>query len=290
MGLRERVTATGLALAVGVSVSVLVPASSWAKTDVEETPAGSDALAALSDGSVNVGGVVWDDYDLDGIRDPDEPGLAGVAVGLVSALGRPVRDLDGNRVLAYPTGGDGSYLFDRLRPGTYVVVFTPSTGLLSTLPDVGTDDTVDSDGPRARSQVLLPNQVELGVDAGFFLPAELGDQVWIDADGDGVQDAGEAPLGGVTATLYDSAGSRATDVAGTPVPAQLSGADGRYRFVDLKPGTYRVVFSALPAGYLPTVDRAGEDFTRDSDGLVTNLTTLVSGAVDLSVDLGLYSL
>lgn len=287
MRLLGRVTATGLALAAGIVVSVVVPAASWARTDVHDMGHASDALLEAGEGSVQVGGVVWDDYDHDGIRDADEPGLPGVSVGLVDNLGQPVTDLRGNLVHSYPTGGDGVYLFEELPPGTYAVQFVPQPGFLATPARVGSDTSVDSDGPLAAPTVLAANQADLTIGAGFYLPVSLGDLVWIDADGDGVQDDGEAPLAGVTATLYTGAGSPATDVAGAPVPPQISDGTGRYRFVDLNPGTYRVVFSALPAGYLPAVDRAGGNFTRDSDGLVTAPRTLKSGEVDLSIDLGL---
>jgi hypothetical protein len=53
-------------------------------------------------------------------------------------------------------------------------------------------------------------------------PVEIGNRVWFDADGDGVQDPGERPLGGVTVQLVDSAGN----VIGTAV----TDANGHYYF------------------------------------------------------------
>lgn len=38
-------------------------------------------------------------------------------------------------------------------------------------------------------------------------PVQIGDRVWMDTDGDGVQDPGEAPIAGVTVRLYDAAGN-----------------------------------------------------------------------------------
>src|SRR5690606_16699606 len=38
-------------------------------------------------------------------------------------------------------------------------------------------------------------------------PIEIGNRVWLDTDNDGLQDAGEAALGGIIVELYDSAGN-----------------------------------------------------------------------------------
>ena len=40
----------------------------------------------------------------------------------------------------------------------------------------------------------------------IIVNGEIGDFVWLDLDGDGVQDAGEPGLGGVTVELRDSGG------------------------------------------------------------------------------------
>lgn len=57
--------------------------------------------------------------------------------------------------------------------------------------------------------------IELLSDAA---PIEIGNRVWEDTDADGVQDAGEPALGGVTVTLCD--------VAGTPIPGATATTDG----------------------------------------------------------------
>ena len=45
------------------------------------------------------------------------------------------------------------------------------------------------------------------VDFGFWLPASLGDRVWLDVDRNGQQDVNEAGVSGVTVTLYDRNGN-----------------------------------------------------------------------------------
>jgi hypothetical protein len=53
-------------------------------------------------------------------------------------------------------------------------------------------------------------------------PVQIGNRVWLDSDRDGIQDAGENPIAGVTVRLYDSTGN----LAGTAV----TDAQGNYYF------------------------------------------------------------
>ena len=110
----------------------------------------------------------------------------------------------------------------------------------------------------------------------------IGDRVWNDADGDGVQDGGETGLVGVTVELRNGAG----DVLATTT----TGADGAYSFGDVYPGTYtvRVDPTTLPAGQAPTYDldgtgtahqasvtlAAGQDRTDADFGYATSTITL----------------
>ena len=58
--------------------------------------------------------------------------------------------------------------------------------------------------------------------------ATVGDRVWLDADGDGVLDPGEAGLPGVEVTLKDQ--------WGTPLRVTTTDSQGRYIFIDVEPG------------------------------------------------------
>ncbi len=71
----------------------------------------------------------------------------------------------------------------------------------------------------------------------------IGDYVWYDDDEDGRQDAGEAPVGGVTV--------RITNQATDEVLTQVTDSNGRYLFSGLDAGTYlvEVLTSTLPADH-----------------------------------------
>jgi len=103
-------------------------------------------------------------------------------------------------------------------------------------------------------------------DATYTTPgglATIGDLVWHDANGNGIQDAGETGLARVTVTLHHVAdGTGADTVVGTPV---ITGTDGRYAFTNVPVnGQYYVVFSA-PAGYALSLPNAAADDSLDSD-------------------------
>ncbi len=73
--------------------------------------------------------------------------------------------------------------------------------------------------------------------------------MWLDSDRDGIQDATERGIAGVTVRLYQPG----TDgIAGTSddvlVATTSTNASGTYLFDNLAPGSYFVRFT-LPAGY-----------------------------------------
>ena len=75
----------------------------------------------------------------------------------------------------------------------------------------------------------------------------VGDYVWSDTNGNGVQDSGELPVSGVSVTLED---------AGVMVGVTSTDSTGLYHFDDLAPGTYTVVFTNIPSGFTFTAPTA----------------------------------
>jgi uncharacterized repeat protein (TIGR01451 family) len=111
------------------------------------------------------------------------------------------------------------------------------------------------------------------VTAAFTSLAIAGDRVWMDVNGDGVQDGGEPGLDGVTVILKQGGSVEATAV---------TSGGGLYRFEDLYPGTYTIAVDplTLPTDYQPSFD---------VDGLGTPSTaevTVVDGQLRADVDFG----
>ena len=121
------------------------------------------------------------------------------------------------------------------------------------------------------------------LDAGIFQPASLGDYVWEDLNGNGIQDDGDTGVEGITVNLKDEAG----DV----IETTTTGADGSYSFDDLDPGTYSVQF-VLPDEYEYSPLNVGDDaLDSDADPVqdgMTETVTLESGDEETTLDAGVY--
>lgn len=127
---------------------------------------------------------------------------------------------------------------------------------------------------------------------------QIGDRVWLDTNRNGLQDAGEPGVAGVTVELRDSAGNTVRDASNAPIRTTTD-ADGTYRFT-VPLGTWSVAFLSVPAGYQLTASKVGSDDTIDSDatalGAATHTVTVTdpirngAGAnVNLDLDAGLVT-
>ena len=152
----------------------------------------------------------------------------------------------------------------------------------------GGNDALDSDlnaDGSSDTVTVASGQTNNTLDGGLYQRASLGDRVWLDTNGNGRQDAGEAGVAQVTVRLLNA--------AGTVVATTTTDANGNYLFNNLVPGTYSVQFVA-PTGYIFTTrDAAGSTDANDSDADAngrTIQTVLESGENDLSWDAGLRAI
>ncbi|MBK8705148.1 MAG: hypothetical protein IPN33_17325 [Saprospiraceae bacterium] len=115
---------------------------------------------------------MWMDLNGNGIQD-GEPGIGGVQVTLTGTTG------DGQSVtLNTTTAPDGSYLFDNLEPGDYVVTFIAPPGLVPLhLQTRGVNDALDSDADEITGQTttitLVSGEVNHTIDAAYYPPVDL---------------------------------------------------------------------------------------------------------------------
>ncbi|MCP5016725.1 MAG: hypothetical protein GY938_15885, partial [Ketobacter sp.] len=154
-----------------------------------------------------VGDLVWRDDDGSGAQDSGEPGIANVKVNLFQEVG-----VDDIFIATTVTDENGAYAFTDLPPGTYftdVADVTVPAGL-----------TLVSGPDPSASVTIVTTEVFDTLDFGYLLTtapdtAIVGDLVWLDEDGDGVLDAGERGIGGVTLALIGS--DLPLDVFGFPL-------------------------------------------------------------------------
>ena len=149
---------------------------------------------------------------------------------------------------------------------------------------------------------VIPNIASISDTSGIIPPTDsnevettvvgftIGDFVWIDSNGNGVQDSGEAGLNGVTVNLLDSSGNP-TGMTTTTVNNGTN--DGAYEFTGVLAGDYIVEF--VPTGsYVFSPKDNSTSGTPDADDSDADPTTgwtdvFTVGTVDnLTIDAGMY--
>ncbi len=169
----------------------------------------------------SISGKKWLDANADGIWGEDESVvIAGITINLYE--GNPPGELIASTV----TGEDGYYEFTHLKPGTYTVEEEGKEGYFSCTP--------------VEVEVVLSAGEGAVVDFGNCPYGRIEGLKFLDADGDGAQDATESGLEGVEITLI----GLDVDV----IAITTTGEDGSFVFNDLIPGRY-VVSETVPSGY-----------------------------------------
>ncbi|MBK8737150.1 MAG: hypothetical protein IPL98_15075 [Saprospiraceae bacterium] len=127
------------------------------------------------------------------------------------------------------------------------------TGYNETTPNT-TADTNDSDADPTTGNAPVTNLVsgesDQTIDAGIYRPATIGDYVWRDTDGDGIQDPTELGINGVTVLLKDATTLAVLQTTVTTNGGPTGGA-GYYNFT-VDQGTYVVMFATTGNTLSPT--------------------------------------
>jgi LPXTG-site transpeptidase (sortase) family protein len=232
-----------------------------------------------------LGDFVWNDTNNNGLQDAGEPGIPGVTVTLY--------DSTGTTVIGTPTTTDanGYYHFTNLAPGNYVVGFTlPSGYSFTTQYSTALGHTTANDSNasvttgKSDAVTLTAGETDNSIDAGLIGNLSLGDFVWNDLNGDGLQTSGEPGVPGVTVQLL---ASDATTVLATTT----TDTTGHYIFNNLIPGTYYVHFAAPTGATFTTKYSTATGYTTANDSNPnpgTGTTDAINlTATDLTIDAGL---
>ncbi len=224
----------------------------------------------------SIGDLVWNDTNGDGIQDPDESGVSGVEVKLLN-------DTD-SELNSTSTDINGSYLFTNLQSGEYRVKFELLSGFWFSPMDQ-TDDENDSDADSTGMTdpiIIGPGDRNSSVDCGIvpIPPGSIGDLVWLDSNGNGIQDPGEDGAAGIEVKLTDAIGTEQDNIT--------TNGTGYYEFTNLSSGEYRVKFELLSGFWFSPMDQTDDE--NDSDANSTGMTDpVIIGAGDrnMSVDCGI---
>ena len=268
--------------------------------------------------NLRLGNQVWNDRDGDGKRDDNEPAIGGITISLYTDNNSDNLP-DGAAIKTVQSDAQGKYLFTDLPAGRYIASMpilpgyqqSPNTSTQATSPFP--DNNIDNDdnivrrvGPNVAGSILYTNAITLsagqepttdGDDANGNLTFDLaecgnsgiGDFVWNDLNGNGIQDAGEPGINGVLVTITFEDGRTATVLTHNYNAANNANApqyDGYYDFINLGPGTYKITF-ATPAGLHASPANVGDD-TKDSDpvnGAAVSVT-IAANQSNFTIDAG----
>ena len=235
-------------------------------------PIEAEAEASLTFGDVaSVGDRVWIDANRNGVQDEGEENLAGVKVTVTPPAGSDEQPRTAT------TDADGKWRIDELTPGVeYTVAFELPDGYKATDVLVGDDRGVDSNGLRS-TVTLKPGEYNETYDLGVFQPASIGDFVWEDTNGNGIQDDGEPPVPNTIVRVTGPDGETHTTA---------TDKDGKWSVDGLTPGVEYTVEFTPPAGYQVTKTEQGEDRGKDSNPL-SSTVSLKPGENNTTYDLGL---
>ena len=272
---------------------------------------------------LTLGNQVWNDKDGDGRRDGNEEGIIGITVSLYTDTNADNQP-DGPAIKTTETDSKGKYSFTELPEGRYIVSipviagYTPSPSTRTSQnanpalntsqdPDNNEDDDNNAIYKNAASDIVFTHAITLTnglepdnsgktnntLDLALCGNGGIGDFVWNDTNGNGIQDAGEAGINGVKVTITFADGTTDTHLTHNYVDLvhnNSSPYDGYYDFINLGGGTFTITFET-PKGYSPSPAKQGGDDTKDSDPVNGSTTvTLAPDGSNFNVDAGFTKL
>jgi len=213
---------------------------------------------------VNIGELVWFDYNENDRWDPSENGINGLKVELYRFVDGGFVYYDYTYTGHKPgTPSDDGYFKFCAPPGKYYVkFFNPPSSLVPVVPNHGIIESIDSDvtgsfGSGTTDEfTVLCGQDKCDIGAGFYAMATIGDLVWMDNNNNGQRESNEPGVANVIV--------RAFDLTGTQLASATTDNNGNYMLDYLGKNTYFLKFD-MPSGMSPTSPNAGNNNMIDSD-------------------------
>ncbi|MCA3001077.1 MAG: SdrD B-like domain-containing protein [Burkholderiales bacterium] len=262
-GTSNGITTPGSTGGQATAVSVLPSSISAVPLSRAQGSTGNN-FGELARGTIS--GRVYVDTNNNGVPDGGELGIAGVTIVLsgTDELGNAVNETTVTDAL-------GNYRFVILRPGIYRLTepaqpFGTTNGITTPGSSGGTA-TALSELPSVISAIALAaGQNSINNNFGELARGTISGRVYVDTNNNGVPDGGELGIAGVTIVLSG------TDELGNAVnETTVTDALGNYRFVNLRPGIYRLTEPAQPFGTTNGITTPGS-----SGGTATALSELPS--------------
>ncbi len=263
-----------------ITLNVQTEPTAEVELDVNEdhdipVDANSDSTVDFGLYTADIVTTLWTDTNNNGEVDEGETPLAGVIVELLNEAGEVIATTvsDENGLVTFTGLEEGTYRLkipaENFEPGGALEGLTSTTGLNGV--DAGIDPNGDDRSViSGLFEVTAGDNPELNVfgadsDAAFgFTPTgSVGDFVWDDLDGDGLQDPNEPGLPDVEINVF-RVDPETGEPSQEPVHTVTTDSDGAFEVDDLPPGEF-IVDVETPAGTDPSPKDQGGDDTLDSD-------------------------
>ncbi|MGB4958370.1 MAG: SdrD B-like domain-containing protein, partial [Saprospiraceae bacterium] len=210
-----------------------------------------------------ISGVVWEDSNNSKVREDNETKIAGITLKL--------HTVDGAILATTNTMAGGHYIFCDLPFGSYYISTDSIPDKLFVLysgVSLPFDSDITHQFGRGTTRVLnvFPGDTLKDIDLGVASKVSIGDFVWDDLNNNGLQDAGEPGIAGISISLVSEAGTIQSTTQST--------AQGNYSFTDVPVGKYRLSFSGL-AGYVFAMNDMTSTTLNSKPDAATGITALL---------------
>ncbi len=194
----------------------------------------------------SISGTVYYDDNFSATEDGSEKAAAGFNV--------TVRDADGNTIATTRTNGEGVYKVENLTPGDYWLDVAAVSGYAFTKRGDG-NVILNRTGGQGYSELF---RVDLGAsvtgrDIGMIRPGTVRGAVFADRNDNGIRDAGEDGLTGVTVRLM-------SETEGEAFSAGI-GTDGAFLFDAVMPGRYYLEYILPERAVFARITNGGNQIT-----------------------------
>jgi hypothetical protein len=236
------------------------PAANLSTLNLLNSPTAEEIIGGVNFGynipSAIIYGNIWWDVDGNATRTTMEGNLSGFTVQRWSDPNGDGNPADGVLQATTTSDASGNYSFNSLPAGSYVIVVVPPT-----LTTKAWTETVETTGGTASLNNQIPVTVTAGAisgshDFGYKQAdtAAIGDTLYYDFDGDGVQDTNEGGIANVTVWLYTDVDRDGSIDSGADTIFATTSTDSSGKYL----------FSSVPAGsYVVKVDTTDADFPSD---------------------------
>jgi hypothetical protein len=121
------------------------------------------------------------------------------------------------------------------------------------------------------------SHIETSCPQASVCTGKIGDLVWKDMNKNGLQDSGEAGIGGVTVELR---------IGATVLKSTTTDSSGKYSFSGLCAGSYGVVLPTPPSTLTASPTTVGSNRGVDSNGNPATVVLTTDSSSDLTIDFG----